>query len=68
MKQKLIGGAILAALLGLGLGAKKTYTEVEVKGCVKAVIYGVEQQFGEIPDDVKAKIITSVTNECRQIL
>lgn len=68
MKQKLIGGAILAAILGLGLGARKGYVEIEVRGCEKAIISSLESQYGEIPDDVKAKVLGEVSQECRKVL
>jgi hypothetical protein len=67
MKQKLIGGAILALLLGLGFAAKKGYSEVEIAGCKRTILYSLEQQYGPAPDDVKGKVLEAIEKECRQI-
>lgn len=67
-KKILIGGAGLLALAALGFGARHEYVEAEVAGCKKTVIYDIEQQYGEIPDDVKVKVLQSLNVECRKIL
>lgn len=68
MKQKLIGGAILAALLAIGFGGRTAYVEIEIRGCQKAIISSLEAQYGEIPDDIKAKVLGEVSQECRKVL
>ncbi len=69
MKKKIILGVVVASLsIGAGLGAKKLYVQAEVSGCEKTVLFSLEQQYGDIPDEVKAKIMVDVNNQCRKIL
>jgi hypothetical protein len=68
MKEKLIGGAVLAALLGLTFGAKQGYREIKIKGCKEATIKSVAQRYGEAPDDAKDKFFAAVDAVCRQLL
>lgn len=67
-KKVLFGIAGLFALAAAGFGARHGYVEAEVAGCKKTVIYDIEQQYGEIPDDVKAKVLKQLDVECRKIL
>ncbi len=69
MKKKIILGVVVAGLsIGVGLGAKKLYVEAEVSGCEKTVIFSIEQTYGPIPDEIKAKTLVQVDAECRKIL
>jgi len=60
-------GSLLVVAAGYE-GGKSLYKQAEVQGCVKTVLYDIQAKYGDIPDDIKAKIVTDLNKKCPQIL